>query len=72
MLALPLKSELEKRLAALAAKTGKTEEFYALEAIEDHIEDLEDGYTALHRIQNPTRILSSEKVEREILITGNW
>jgi len=66
MLALPLKPELEKRLAALAKKTGKTETFYALEAIEEHIEDLEDGYLALSRLQNPSRVHSSKEVEREL------
>jgi RHH-type rel operon transcriptional repressor/antitoxin RelB len=66
MLSLQLTPELEKRLAALAKKTGKTETFYALEAIEEHIEDLEEGYIALHRLQNPARIHSSEEVEREL------
>ncbi len=66
MLELPLKPELEERLAALAKKTGKTETFYAMEAIEEHIEDLEDGYIALSRLQNPARVHSSKEVEREL------
>ena len=42
MLAIRLNPELEERLARLAAKTGRTKTFYAREAIEQHLEDLED------------------------------
>ena len=43
MLALRL-SKIEKRLDALAKKTGRTKSFYAREAILRQIEDLEDYY----------------------------
>lgn len=35
-----------ERLQALAAKTGRTVTFYVREAIEEHLEDLEDAYLA--------------------------
>jgi RHH-type rel operon transcriptional repressor/antitoxin RelB len=57
MLALRLPPDIEKRLAALAKKTGRTKSFYAREAILQHLEDLEDGYLALQRLQaNEPRI----------------
>ena len=46
MLAIRLSAEIEERLAALAERTGRTKTFYAREAIEKHIDDLEDLYLA--------------------------
>lgn len=46
MLAIRLPADLEERLAVLAERTGRTKTFYAREAIERHIEDLEDLYLA--------------------------
>ncbi len=50
MLALRLPEDIEKRLAALARKTGRTKSFYAREAILEHIEELEDYYLAEERL----------------------
>jgi len=46
MLAIRLPPEIEKRLASLSKKTGRTKTFYAREAILNYLEDLEDAYTA--------------------------
>jgi RHH-type rel operon transcriptional repressor/antitoxin RelB len=46
MLAIRLPEELESRLETLAKRTGRTKTFYAREAIEQHLEDLEDRYLA--------------------------
>jgi RHH-type rel operon transcriptional repressor/antitoxin RelB len=66
MLAIRLPEETEKRLAELAKKTGRTKTFYAREAIEKHLEDLEDiylGLATLERISSgEEEILSSEDV----------
>lgn len=51
MLALRLSSEVEKRLEALAVRTGRTKTFYAREAIEAHLDDLEDFYLAEERMK---------------------
>lgn len=52
MLAVRLTPEVEKRLEALAARTGRTKTFYAREAIEAHLDDLEDFYLAEERMKN--------------------
>ncbi|MCD2323489.1 TraY domain-containing protein [Sphingomonas sp. IC-56] len=52
MLALRIDAELEKRLEALAAKTGRTKTFYAREAILAHPDDLEDFYLAEARMKD--------------------
>jgi RHH-type rel operon transcriptional repressor/antitoxin RelB len=46
MLALRLPVELEDRLSALAARTGRTKSFYAREAIDHYIDELEERYWA--------------------------
>jgi len=45
-IAIRLPDETDSRLAALAAKTGRTKTFYVREAIEAHLEDLEYYYLA--------------------------
>ncbi len=44
MLALRLPKEIERRLEALAKRTGRSKSFYAREAILEHLEDLEAAY----------------------------
>jgi RHH-type rel operon transcriptional repressor/antitoxin RelB len=44
MLALRLPDEIERRLAALAKRTGRSKSFYAREAILEHLDDLEAEY----------------------------
>lgn len=46
MLAVRLPDELEHRLAQLAERTGRSKSFYARQALEAHIDDLEDVYLA--------------------------
>jgi RHH-type rel operon transcriptional repressor/antitoxin RelB len=52
MLAVRLSPDIEKRLEKLAARTGRTKTFYAREAIEAHLDDLEDFYLAEERMKN--------------------
>lgn len=52
MLAVRLDGDTEKRLEALAARTGRTKTFYAREAIEAHLDDLEDFYLAEERMKD--------------------
>lgn len=44
--AVRLPEETYERLQALAEKTGRTATYYIREAIEAHLEDLEDAYLA--------------------------
>jgi RHH-type rel operon transcriptional repressor/antitoxin RelB len=46
VLAIRLPEDIERRLEALAAATGRTKTFYAREAILEHLEHLEDLYLA--------------------------
>lgn len=55
MLAIRLPQSIEKRLEALARRTGRTKTYYVREAILEYLDDLEDLYLAersLERIRN--------------------
>jgi RHH-type transcriptional regulator, rel operon repressor / antitoxin RelB len=66
MLALRLPPKIEKRLDALARKTGRTKSFYAREAILRHIEDLEDYHLAQRRLARGGERVTLEDLEREL------
>ena len=66
MLAIRLSPELEARLGRLAEKTGRTKTFYAREAIEQHLEDLEDYYLTADAARNPGRGYSADEAKREL------
>ena len=51
MLAIRLPEKLEKRLARLAKRTGRTKTYYAREAILKYVEELEDIYLAEKRME---------------------
>jgi RHH-type rel operon transcriptional repressor/antitoxin RelB len=68
MLALRLAPDIEKRLEALAKKTGRSKSFYAREAILRHIEDLEDYHLAKRRLARDggDRRLALEELEADV------
>lgn len=68
MLAVRLDKTVEMRLEALAARTGRTKTFYAREAIEAHLDDLEDFYLAEERMKSfrESDAMSLEQVQAEI------
>ena len=69
MLAIRLSPELEARLEALAKRTGRTKTFYAREAIQEHIGDLEDLYIAEERysdlLEGKSSTVSLEEVMKQ-------
>lgn len=61
-----LPDDLERRLTALADNTGRTKAFYVRQAIEQHIEDMEDYYDAVRILKSNTRTYTSEEVRAEL------
>ena len=55
MIAVRLPEEIEKRLELLAKKTGRTKTYYIREAVIDHLEELEDIYLSLDRLEKPAK-----------------
>jgi RHH-type rel operon transcriptional repressor/antitoxin RelB len=66
MLAIRLTPEIEKRLDALAKKTGRSKTYYARQAIQEYLDDLEDYYLALARVEKNLPGLSLEEVEKRL------
>ncbi len=66
MVAIKLEPKTEKRLMALAKRPGRSKAFFAREAINEHIGDLEDCYIALQRLKKPARRHTSAEVKREL------
>jgi len=66
MLAVPLNPDLEKRLDALAERTGRSKTFYAQQAIEQHLEDLEDYYLGHQALEKSNRTYTPAEVKSEL------
>lgn len=66
MLAIRLPEEIENRLTDLATKTGRTKTYYAKEAILEHLDEMEDRYLALSRLEKPGKRFSLDEMEQDI------
>ena len=66
-ISLRLPDEIFQRLNRLTKKTRRTKSSFIQEIIEESLEDFEDGYTALERLnEKNARYLTTEEVEREL------
>ena len=74
MLTLRLPPEIEKRLDALAKRTGRSKSYYAREAILEHLADLEDVYLAAERLEDVragrSRTYTLTEVEHDLGLEG--
>ena len=64
MIAVHLPSEIEQRIADLAARTGRTKNFYIEEAILEYLDELEEKYLALHRLENLGKRWTLDEMEQ--------
>ncbi len=65
MLAIRLPEDIEARLADLAVNTGRTKTFYVKEAILEHLDEIEDKYLAIKRLENPNKRWTLDELEQE-------
>lgn len=63
MLAIRVSEDIEKRLQSLASKTGRTKTYYARKAITEFLDDMEDAYLALERLEHPQKRWTQEELE---------
>ncbi len=70
MLAVRLPSNIEKRLDKLARRTGRTKTFYAREAILRYLDELEDIYVAVDRLEKPAKRWTLEELEQGLDLEG--
>jgi RHH-type transcriptional regulator, rel operon repressor / antitoxin RelB len=66
MLAIRISQDIENRLQHLAQKTGRTKTYYAKEAILRFLEDMEDEYLALSRLETPMKRWTLDELERGV------
>jgi RHH-type rel operon transcriptional repressor/antitoxin RelB len=64
MLAVRIPEEMESRLDALAALTGRPKSFYVRQALEAHLQDIEATYTALYRLEHPEKRWTLDELEQ--------
>jgi len=66
-LSLRLSDEVFRRLTRLAKKTRRTKSSFLKEMIEESLDDLEEGYIALERLnEKNARYLTTEELEKEL------
>lgn len=70
ILSLRLPEDVDKRLNFLAQETGRTKTYYAREAIVEHIEELEDVYLALNRLEKPSKRWTLAELEKNLDVDG--
>ncbi len=66
MLSIRLDPDTEQRLDQLAKATGRTKSHYAREAIRAHLEEMEDRYIAIQRLEQPMTRVPLEELELEL------
>jgi RHH-type rel operon transcriptional repressor/antitoxin RelB len=64
MLAVRIPETMESRLDKLARLTGRPKSFYVRQALEAHLDEIEDTYTALYRLENPARRWTLDELEQ--------
>ena len=66
-LSLRLSEGVFNRLSSLAKKTRRSKSSFIQEMIEESLDDLEDAYVALERLnQKNARYLTTEEMEKEL------
>ena len=67
---LRLPDDISHRLTELAERTGRSKTFYILEAIREHLDDLEDIYIAEQRLADlragRSRTYTTKEVRKEL------
>lgn len=71
---LRLPDDIGERLNSLSERTGRSKTFYILEALREHLDDIEDVYIAEQRLADiragRSRVLSSDEVEAMLRVEG--
>ena len=67
MLTLKLSAELEGRLNRLAEKTKRPKSYYMREALIEYLEEYEEAYLALERLNDKNaKYLSTKELEKRL------
>jgi len=69
MLSIRLDPGIERRLADLAQRSGRTKSYYARALIEENLEELEDRCRAEARLEKRRPSVTSRQVRKELKIS---
>ena len=64
MLAVRIPDEMETRLDALAKLTGRPKSFYVRQALQEQLDEIEETYTALYRLEHPAKRWTLDELEQ--------
>ena len=70
MISVRLSPDVEKRLEELARRTGRTKSYYVREALLEHLNEMEDRYIAIERLENPSQRWALVDLERDVDLEG--
>jgi RHH-type transcriptional regulator, rel operon repressor / antitoxin RelB len=65
MLAIRLDKQTEYRIDQLSKTTKRPKSYYIREALSHYLDDIEDTYMALYRLEHPAKIIALEDVINE-------
>lgn len=66
MNAIEIEPDIDRRFTELARQTGRSKAEHIVETLRDHLDELEDGFVALARLQEPERRYTAGEVRREL------
>ena len=66
MLSVRLPEDIEQRLAKLAADTGRTKMYYVKQAMQQYIDEMQEHYIAIDRLEKPAKRWSLDDLENDI------
>jgi RHH-type rel operon transcriptional repressor/antitoxin RelB len=64
MLAVRIPEEMQDRLEQLSKLTGRPKSYYVREALKAHLDEIEDTYTALYRLEHPAKRWTLDELEK--------
>ena len=70
MLAVRLPEEIDKKLTRAAKKTNQTKTAFARQAILEYIDDVEDYFLAISRLEENLKSIPLDAVEKKIGLEG--
>jgi RHH-type transcriptional regulator, rel operon repressor / antitoxin RelB len=65
VLAVRLDKQIEHRINQLSKTTKRSKSYYMREALDRYLDDMEDTYIALYRLEHPEKTISLEEVIKE-------
>lgn len=64
MITIRLPPEIERRIDGLVSRAGHSRTFYVTEAVLEYLDDLEERYLALSRLEHPAKRWTQDELER--------